>query len=343
MRELPLVLAHIAALVATSSGCTFSTGSCDGFVPTRRTLTVTSDTACAIANDVTGAECDKTCGPGLFVCTLPDDYARAFAAAQSSRPAEAGVVSDTGGAAPGGDSGASLAICPSVTGTVNVACANTCTGRRTQGTREPTLPNQASAGDYFAACSYLEAVSVHAFERLHVELKALGAPTELLAATKRAMKDETRHAMLMCGLARRFGAEPEHAAVSPNAVRTRFEIARENAVEGCIRETYGAVLGLIGAMRARDPKVRAVMHSIARDECEHAALSWRIANWMTAQLDEHERRMVRSAMREAVSQLSAREQSALSDECRVLSGMPTREERRHIFQLLDREVFLHAA
>jgi hypothetical protein len=345
MRELPLLLVHIAGFIAAGSGCTFSRGSCDNFVQTRKTIDVTADVACAIANegpDVRGIECGKACGLA-FACTLPDDYARSFAAANASRPAEAGVDSEGGDAAAGNSSGVVRANCPNMTGTVKIVCADSCTGRRTQGAREPNLPDQASAGNYFAACSYLEAMSVHAFARLHRELDAIDAPKELLAATERAMNEEARHAVLTRDLARRFGVEPEDAEAPPTSIRTRLEIACENAVEGCVRETFGAVLGVICAMRARDQQVRAVMGSIARDECEHAALSWRVAKWMMTRLDDRERPVVENAMREAVSGLLASEEDTVSEECRVLCGLATREERRCIVQLLDREVFAKAA
>jgi hypothetical protein len=343
MRHLPTLLAHIAALVAGDSGC--STGSCDHFVPTGKTIDVTGDVACAIANEgpnVIGPECGKACGTGSFVCTLPDDYLRAYAAAQTP-PSDAAVDSDGSEAPPEASVGASAALCPGVTGTVKVGCADSCTGRRTEGAREPIIADQASAGTYFAVCSYLEAVSVYAFARLRAELETLGAPAALVLATRRAEKDEVRHAKLMRALARRFGFQPETAEAPPSAIRTRLAIARENAVEGCVRETYGAVLGLIGATRALDPQVRAVMRSIAHDECDHAALSWRVGQWMMSQLDDPERRAVRSAMREAVSQLWIGEQDWVSSECRVLCGMPTHQERRRIVGLLDRALFRPAA
>ncbi|NIS36796.1 MAG: ferritin-like domain-containing protein, partial [Actinobacteria bacterium] len=38
-------------------------------------------------------------------------------------------------------------------------------------------------------------------------------------------------------------------------VRTAYEIALENAVEGCVRETFGALVGAHQALRASDPSI----------------------------------------------------------------------------------------
>ena len=51
--------------------------------------------------------------------------------------------------------------------------------------------------------------------------------------------DHTRRTAL---LAQRFGAEPRVPGVEARPLRTRFELALDNAVEGCVRETYGALV-----------------------------------------------------------------------------------------------------
>ena len=47
-------------------------------------------------------------------------------------------------------------------------------------------------------------------------------------------------------------------------------IAIENAVEGCVRESFGALLATWQAKTAGDARVRAAMKRIARDETRHA-------------------------------------------------------------------------
>jgi hypothetical protein len=56
--------------------------------------------------------------------------------------------------------------------------------------------------------------------------------------------------------------------------RSLEELAVENAVEGCVRETYGALTAIWQARTAKDPSVAAAVRRIARDETRHAALSW---------------------------------------------------------------------
>ena len=72
-------------------------------------------------------------------------------------------------------------------------------------------------------------------------------------------------------LARRFGTTASlPPAPGEMPVREIFAIARENAVEGCVRETYGAVIGLVEAATSSDPDVRRSSRRIAEDECRHA-------------------------------------------------------------------------
>jgi hypothetical protein len=337
---LPSLLVAIAATVAAGSGCSQSWSSCPtgGPPPPQKDISVTPDVACAIAaeNGVTprtprssylsGKACDDACGPGFGACDLPDDYVQTYVAATSS--ADAGV----------GDAG-STATCPSVTGTVKVHCGTfPCEGRRTDGIDEPRAVNEAGLGAYFASASYLEAVSVHAFARLRFELAAHGAPDELLALVTRAEADEVRHASMTRDLAHRFGAEPEIPTPVSSEARDLFTIALENAVEGCVRETYGAAVACFRAMRAEEASVRAAMESIARDECEHADLAHRIGAWALPRLSHEEREAIHTAMRAAMNELLDRVDDHLASEERGLCGAPSPEERRQLAALVAREV-----
>jgi hypothetical protein len=186
-------------------------------------------------------------------------------------------------------------------------------------------------------------VSVHAFERLAEELEAHGAPANLIASARRAGRDETRHAALMTRLARTFdpSSEAPIPAASRLAVRTLGAIAKENAIEGCVGETYGAALALLQAERAPRAETRAALRSIARDECRHAELSWRVAAWAMPRLESAERRAIACGVRAAVARL-ARARDSLSREARTASGMPTTRGRRALVSRLDRRVFSSA-
>ena len=151
-----------------------------------------------------------------------------------------------------------------------------------------------------------------AFERLGAELSRHGAPSRLKERTRRAAADEVRHARAMHAVAQRLGgagAQPPAVRVRPMRRRALESLARENAVEGCVRETYGAAVAGLMAQRAADPRLRATMRRIARDEAQHAALAWDIAHWMDAQLDD--------AARRRVARARARAANALARELRV--------------------------
>lgn len=159
----------------------------------------------------------------------------------------------------------------------------------------------ASEGAYFARMAYFEAAAVHAFATLVEELTPYGLPEDLRRDLARARRDEVRHARMMTTLARRYGHEPEIPTFAPCTNRTLEQIALENAVEGCVRETYGAVVGVMQADRAAQASVRQVMRAIAEDELFHADVSWRLHAWLQGQLDERARDRVRAARAAAVA------------------------------------------
>ena len=66
-------------------------------------------------------------------------------------------------------------------------------------------------------------------------------------------------------------------------------IALENAVEGCVREGYAAIVAALQARRAPAPAFRTTMAAIADDEAAHAQLAWDVDAW----LRPHLRRMAR--------------------------------------------------
>lgn len=86
--------------------------------------------------------------------------------------------------------------------------------------------------------------------------------------------------------------------------RTLLEVAIENAVEGCVRETYGAVQGLVEAQTSRDRGIRRAMKSIAADECRHAELAWAVHAWAMPRLNANERLLVERAMKGAIAQVA---------------------------------------
>ncbi len=184
-------------------------------------------------------------------------------------------------------------------------------GRRPEGLvgGEPCNAGDA-VGRFFADVAHLEAASVFAFDRLAEELTRLGAPSDLVESALASRDDEVRHARMTAKAALRRGASAETPTVTPMPRRSALAIALENAVEGCIRETYGALVAHHQARAAADPSIAAMMRTIADDETRHAGLAWDVAAWLEPKLCADERRTVALARERALADL----RRALADE-----------------------------
>ncbi len=180
-----------------------------------------------------------------------------------------------------------------------------------------------SLGEFLAKIAYLEAAAVHAFARLEAELAHHGAPVRLLNRVRQARRDEVRHAATMTKLAVRHGGVVPSVEEPTRAVPSIEEIAMENRVEGCLRESYGAAVAAFQAARATDPRIAQALARIAVDEAAHAELSWAIDAWATAKLDRRARGRMDVAYAEAREAL--RSEVALSYRAEVTegAGMPT--------------------
>ena len=204
-----------------------------------------------------------------------------------------------------------------------VECGQGCVGRKPAGMRWNGPKRSDDVGAHFANAAQLEAASVHAFRTLRAELEAHGAPARLLRAAERAERDEVRHTRVTSALARRFGGKPLAPQVDARPIRSLEEIARENAVEGCVRETYGALLGHWQALAAEDPVVRTAMQRIAADETRHAALAWEVAAWANARLTPDERSRVDAARAEESRRLRAEVMHEPPAELVRIGGVPS--------------------
>ena len=212
-------------------------------------------------------------------------------------------------------------------------------GRRPRGLRRARAPITSSAvGRYFARVAHLEAASVHAFTILHDELAAVGAPAELRRATRAAVRDEIRHARVTSTLARRHGAEPAEPRISRGRPRSLEKILFENAVEGCVRETFGALVAMWQASHTRDPELAKVIQKIAVDETRHAALAWGIASWGDSLLTVRERQRVVRARRKALRELEKEIQIEPHADLVAVVGHPTAAEHRMLLRHLERSL-----
>lgn len=174
---------------------------------------------------------------------------------------------------------------------VDAACAAAPTQTAVSIRETPSAGGGGTVGGWFARAAKLEAISIPAFERLARELAHHGADPELVRAAHRARRDEVRHAAAMRTLAREAG-EREANLVAPDVgelpVRSVFAIALENAVEGCLLETFAALVATHQARHATSYRVRRKMDAIANDETRHAELAWAVDAWCRARLTTEE-------------------------------------------------------
>lgn len=223
-----------------------------------------------------------------------------------------------------------------VSGTPLVECttrAECGAGRRPAGYEPEAFESRSALGAYYAEMALLERASVPAFRALHTDLARLGAPRSLRERAKRAISDERAHTRIVSRLARAQGARLPRArtrATPPS--RHVLEVAMENAVEGCARETFAALVATYQGAHA-SPELRATFARIARDETRHAALSHDVHAFLLTRLSPHERRRVARAYEAALDELVA-SGVALPEEARARLGLPTREDATRLAEAL---------
>lgn len=198
-----------------------------------------------------------------------------------------------------------------------------CRARRSRG-RNPV-------GRFLARVAELEAASVDAFAQFGAELSAHGAPRPFVAGAESARQDEVRHAAATRRLARRYGSGVASSRVPTVPLKGMVAMASDNAAEGCVRETFGALVAHAQARQAQDPQVRRVMQTIARDETRHAALSWRVAAWARTRMGSAERARVTRSARRSVEQLREELTAPLHPQVHRVLGMPEPSEAGALF------------
>lgn len=328
----PILIAQLGALVAGIAACGPDTSCSDTATAPTKMVELSADRACAFAKQsprgdlLSNANCADVCGSPYNQCRFDADYEADF-----------GSRNPDGGPAPVADGGiVTTQTCP--TRTAKITCSHDlgCIGGRATegmlpiGVSEPTLLA------HLAASAHLEAVSVVAFERLASELARFEAPVGLVDAARDAAKDERRHVALLEKVMENEGGSLEASSLSTTVhpSRSLFQVAVENAREGCVRETYGALVCAFAGNRAEGAELRAAMRIIAEDEGRHAAFSWDLHEWALAKLEPHEADVVRAELRSARIELAETVQSAL-DAPKGL-GWPSRPESARLIAEMER-------
>jgi hypothetical protein len=218
-----------------------------------------------------------------------------------------------------------------------------CIGRKPEGLLALARDESGTlAGAHLARAAELEAASVVAFLTLKAELEAHGAPGRLVRRVVAAARDEVRHARTMTALALRFGGRPGPRRIRLQPVRSLEAIARENLKEGCVTETWGALVGHHQAATARLPGIRRAFTGIARDELRHAALSWDLQSWFATRLSPAARRGIQSAGRDQLAALGASLDAAEFAEAHSELGLPAPAVARSLFGILEQRLWSEA-
>jgi hypothetical protein len=272
-----------------------------------------------------------------------------FTSAQSGTAAECAAACGTDSA---GDVASSCYIIDLGAGQHDLYCSvptsTNCTQQVGIGGRRPEYfasrgfgpaPAGREVGSHFARAACMEAGSVEAFRILRDELRAHGAPARLVRAASRAMRDEMRHVRQTTSLARRYGEDPiPPPAPSPRPQRDLETIARENALEGCVRECYSALECVWQGRVAVDPVVRATMARIARDEMRHMALSWAVHSWAMSRLGADARARVRSKQREELAILTRELARDPVDALVHRAGLPRAWQSRRLIGAIEQRL-----
>ena len=228
-------------------------------------------------------------------------------------------------------------------GTVTLACRyveDCAIGRRPPSFKGIRGRGTSALGLWFSHVAHLEAAAVYAFAALHQELVFYQAPEVLQHGARRAILDEVVHANLAAQLARRFGGVFIPPEIEPFERRALAEIALDNAVEGCVGETYAALEATWGQHTSQDPLVRDVLAQIAEDETRHAELSWAIERWLrevapeTAlwQQIEVERRARISKLRDEINE-------TLPEPLISIGGRPSPTDAARLVDALDAAIW----
>jgi hypothetical protein len=184
--------------------------------------------------------------------------------------------------------------------------------------------------DHVMDIALLEALSVAAFAQLERDLRR-HAP-RFLSRVARAKGDERRHARRARSVLRRLGGAKARVPRVELIDRDLTDAALDNAVEGCVHETFGAIVATLQARRAEDPSLRRFFESIAPDEIEHAALSWEVHDELWPKLAPCARAKIIDARLSALARIER--MPVLSESVRLRVGAPSVDERRMLVRAM---------
>lgn len=150
---------------------------------------------------------------------------------------------------------------------------------------------RARAAGLWAFRAGAEAEAAARFGALAGALGRCGASPALVAAARKSAEDERRHLRDCAALAGTLGREvrlPEARVALPGSARLpeRLRLAQAMVATCCVAETLSALLLDEMRRRSEHPEARSLVHTILRDEVDHARLGWA---WAETDLDDAQR------------------------------------------------------
>ena len=132
----------------------------------------------------------------------------------------------------------------------------------------------------------------------------------------------------------RGGLPAEPVAAPDPGPRSLLDVALENAVEGCVHETFAAARARWQAQHAEDAEVGAVSRLLAEDEGRHADLAAAVHAWALAVLPPAQAAQVEAARQAAWTRL-AWSPPAADAQTTARLGLPSPAAHRQLAQALS--------
>lgn len=211
-----------------------------------------------------------------------------------------------------------------------------CEGRFHEGVCKPSeIHAQNHTQRWLSRAAQSERASVQSFVLLAKELEAYQLPPALLQRIHKAAQEEIGHARMMYHLCAVQGATIPTMQESTLPQRSLFDIALENAVEGCVHERYAALQAHYQAQNIKNNALQPWLAQIAHEETEHTTLADELHSWIMPQLSSKEQEAVHEAKQKAQQELEAYiAQREVPIELQETLGLPNQAQATMLVQSL---------
>ncbi len=202
-------------------------------------------------------------------------------------------------------------------------------------------------GERWAMMGSMEHASIAAFARFTLQLLELGAPSDLVELSQRAMLDETQHTRLCFDLASRYLGR----AVGPGRLPTADALQETELVsivvtafrEGCVGETVATLEARAAGACAAEPEIQRALARIAEDELRHAELAYRFVSWAIAEHGASVRSAIAAELRQLELELVGPRTAPASAAAAAAHGILSERNKLQVRRIALDEVVLPCA